>query len=66
MLTIVGDVIEYDGKPFAIITAPLSGFRMDAIDWLNTRPVRRKPNLPMKPDDTNNYVVAPDGSIVKW
>jgi len=35
MLTIVGDVIEYDGKPFAIITAPLSGWRLDAIDCVN-------------------------------
>lgn len=34
MLTVVGDVIEYDGKPFAIITAPLSGWRMDAIDMV--------------------------------
>lgn len=35
MLTIVGDVIEYDGKPFAIITTPLSGWRLDAIDCVN-------------------------------
>ena len=35
MLTIVGDTIEYDGKPFAIITAPLCGWRMDAIDCVN-------------------------------
>jgi len=35
MLTVVGDVIEYDGKPFAVITAPLSGWRMDALDCAN-------------------------------
>ena len=31
MLTIVGDVIEYDGKPFAVITMPLSGVRIEAV-----------------------------------
>jgi len=35
MFNVNGDVIEYDGKPFAVITARLSGFRMDAVDALN-------------------------------
>jgi len=35
MFQVKGDIIEYDGKPFAVITAPLSGFRMEAVDTLN-------------------------------
>lgn len=36
MFNVNGDIIEYDGKPFAVITAGLSGFRMDAVDALNS------------------------------
>ena len=35
MFQVKGDVIEFDGKPFAVITAPISGFRMEAVDALN-------------------------------
>jgi len=35
MFRVIGDVIECDGKPFAVVTAPLSGQQLDAIDALN-------------------------------
>jgi hypothetical protein len=35
MFHVDGDTILYDGKPFAVITAGLSGFRMEAVDAIN-------------------------------
>ncbi len=35
MFHVNGDIIEYDGKELAVITAKLSGFRMDAVDAIN-------------------------------
>lgn len=35
MFRVDGDIIEYDGKPFAVITMPLCGDKIDAIDALN-------------------------------
>ncbi len=35
MFRVIGDVIECDGKPFAVVTAPLSGQQLDMIDALN-------------------------------
>lgn len=33
---VIGDVIEFDGQPLAVITSPLNGNRVDAIDALNS------------------------------
>lgn len=36
MFNVNGDIIEYDGKPFAVIISNKpTGFRMDAVDKLN-------------------------------
>jgi len=32
MFQVIGDEIYYDGRVLAVITAPLSGWRMDALD----------------------------------
>lgn len=34
MFRVIGDVLEYDGKPFAVVTMPLSGQQITAIEAL--------------------------------
>jgi hypothetical protein len=67
MLTIVGDVIEYDGKPFAIITMPLSGDKVAAIDYIKRRCETNPRNrLPMKGDVRKPQSRGKDGNLIIW